>query len=99
MSTIEKIIQEKLDNDSLRMFKYCLRVPNVTTFRSTIARFPDNWGFGFHILYNGEKIAKNQKFKILKIPREIFWGPLGGKTNSWRGHLLKNTWGPILTKT
>ncbi len=60
-------------------------VPNLTPFCSTIARFPDNWGFWFlHRLqwwiWNfRKKFVKNQKLKISKIPKLFLWGPLGGK--------------------
>ncbi len=51
------------------------RGPNFTPFRSTVARFPDNWGFWFPIGYDGEiekKIVKNRKLKISKIQNNTF---------------------------
>ncbi len=66
------------------LYKYP-RATNFTPFCSTIARFPDNWGFWFlhrlqcWIWYFRKKIIKNQKLKISKIPNVVLWGPLGGK--------------------
>ncbi len=52
---------------------YCPQVPNVTPFRSTIARFPDN---DFPKCYNGKyEISKKKKKKsqtqILKSPQHF----------------------------
>ena len=55
------------------MFYYCPRVPNFIPFRSTVARFPDNWGvfFCFPIGHSGEfeifekRIVKKWKLKNL----------------------------------
>ena len=60
--------------------------PNFSPFCSTTARFPDTWGFWF-LHYKVQwwtwnfrkKFVKNQKLKILKIPKVLWWEPLGGK--------------------
>ena len=48
--------------------------PNFTPFRSTVARFPDNWDFWFLIGYNDDfqKIFKTQKLKISKLQKRYF---------------------------
>ncbi len=43
------------------MLKYYPRVPNFTPLSSTIARFPDNWGFS--IGYNGEFAIFEKKYR------------------------------------
>ncbi len=60
-------------------------VPNFTPFCSTIARFPENWGFRF--LYRVQwwiwkfrtNIVKNRKLKIPKIPNVALWGRTIGR--------------------
>ncbi len=51
-------------------------VPNFILFCSTVAHFPDNWGFWFlhrvkWWILNWKKIINNRKLKILKIPRSF----------------------------
>ena len=65
-------------------------IPNFPPFCSTIARFPDNWGFWFlhrvqwWICNFREEFIKNHTLKISKIPNVFLWGPLGGKfRTSW----------------
>ncbi len=70
------------EKGTLYMLKYYPRVPNFTPCCSTIARFPDNWGFWFlHRLqwYFRKKIVKNRKLKISKIPNVDLWELLWGK--------------------
>ncbi len=77
-------LELKKAKGTLYMLKYYPRVPNFTPFCSTIARFPDNWGFWFlhrlqwWIWYFRKRFVKNQKLKISKIANVVLWGPLGG---------------------
>ena len=64
------------------MLSNSLSVPNLTRFHSTITRFPDKIEvLGFSVGHNSEfevfeKIVKNPKLKISKIPNALLRGPL-----------------------
>ncbi len=54
--------------------EYSPQGPNFTPFRSTVARFPDNWGVWFlhKVQWWNQKFVKNRKLKILKIQNSTF---------------------------
>ncbi len=64
------------------MLSNSLSVPNLTRFHSMITRFPDKIEvLGFSVGHNSEfevfeKIVKNPKLKISKIPNALLRGPL-----------------------
>ncbi len=56
---------------------------NFTPFRSTLARFPYNWGFSFPLRYNNEleifEKIYNRQLKISNLHTVVVWEPLSGR--------------------